>query len=839
MNDNCFENIKLIYPFRDYQERVLNQMQHMMKDGKLHVAAAPGAGKTVLGLEVIRRLNKRALIFVPAISLRDQWKERFLDSFIDPENTALKEKWDKDFSTDLKNPGIITCATYQALYHLYSEYTESGDDGFKKLTEFYRNEGIETICLDEAHHLKREWSKALTDFVTEMNPKLISLTATPPMDTSNIEWKRYIQLCGDIDIEISIPEMVSKKCLCPHQDYVYICTPDQKEQMQVDAEIERNRTAVQEILADPQLYGELKNLSFLKEPTENAEILIKYPDYLRHVIDYMSYIKDKHIVVFEGDRFAAEKAFDLWDKRIKEMVGPLTDVNEWFLPLMQDILENDPDRYSNELKGKLIEKLTAEHMMKNKKVSGQYFRDKMDKILVGTVSKLEALEKIVKEESVSMGNRLRCLVLMDHIRKEDISKVETDQSLTDLGVSTVFERLRREEHLGNLEKYLEIETEDNPSAKRVYRLRLGVLTGSVVILPNAVMDTLVSEAGYTGNVKKLGITGYSILESSGDMGSRIVSLVTGYFSEGRIEILIGTAALLGEGWDAPSVNTLIIGSTSAMYVKTNQMRGRALRILADDENKVSNIWHLMTYSDQLKDISEVKSMCQRFDTIVGLSMDGRRVENGIERLNENGFTMKNPAEWNSHMLQKAANRDFVKTGWEGVCFTGSSEVRNVVSIEERRISFFLRGNSKNAFLLSPKQIDHIAEAVHESLKRAGMIDASTILTKKKNGEDIGFYLVNASERDSRLYASCVRQSLSPLECPKYMVSIGRFFKRYIAVPDVMATKRDNANIFESCLKEKTALIAVNTDEGRRKLLELRLMQGTADKNDVNMLRKVI
>ena len=310
MNDNCFENIKLIYPFRDYQERVLNQMQHMMKDGKLHVAAAPGAGKTVLGLEVIRRLNKRALIFVPAISLRDQWKERFLDSFIDPEDTALKEKWDKDFSTDLKNPGIITCATYQALYHLYSEYTESGDDGFKKLTEFYRNEGIETICLDEAHHLKREWSKALTDFVMEMNPKLISLTATPPMDTSNIEWKRYIQLCGDIDIEISIPEMVSKKCLCPHQDYVYICTPDQKEQMQVDAEIERNRTAVQEILADPQLYGELKNLSFLKEPTENAEILIKYPDYLRHVIDYMSYIKDKHIVVFEGDRFAAEKAFE-------------------------------------------------------------------------------------------------------------------------------------------------------------------------------------------------------------------------------------------------------------------------------------------------------------------------------------------------------------------------------------------------------------------------------------------------------------------------------------------------------------------------------------------------
>jgi DNA or RNA helicases of superfamily II len=840
LDKKIFENIGFIYPFRDYQTRVLDQMQHMMKDNKLHVAAAPGAGKTVLGLEVIRRLNKRALIFVPTINLRDQWKERFLGGFIDSDKyPGLREKWNQDFSTDLKNPGIITCSTYQALYHIYSEYMESGDDGFRKLTDFYKSQGIQTICLDEAHHLKREWAKALSDFITEMNPQLIALTATPPMDTSNIEWKRYIQLCGDIDIEISIPEMVSKKCLCPHQDYLYICTPDAAEQKQVNSELARNLEVEEEILGDAALYKEIKELPFLKNPTENAEILIKYPDYLQHILGYISYIKDKHLVVFEGDRFLAEKAFDLWDKRIQDMIGPVTDISEWFLPLMQDILENDAESFSADLKNRLTERLTKEHMMKNKKVSGQYSRDKLDKILIGSVSKLSALENIITEESRSMGTDLRCLVLMDHIRKEDISKVETDQSLTDLGVSTVFERLRREEHLGNLEKYLAIETEDNPSDKRVYRLRLGVLTGSIVILPDGVMDALVQEAEYTGKTKRLGITGYSLLEISGDMGSRIVTLVTRYFSEGRIEILIGTSALLGEGWDAPAVNTLIIGSTSSMYVKTNQMRGRALRILSENENKVSNIWHLMSASNGLSDLSEVSSMRQRFDTIVGLSMDGKRVENGIERLTENGFTMKNPDNWNRHMLEKAADRDFVRRGWEGTAYYGSLEVRNVVSVNSGPIIYTVGGKSRKKAGLKKKQLFHIAEAIMESLKKTGMIDESAVLRSTNNGSTYSFYLDNSSERDSRLFASCMKQAASPLVCPKYIVRMGFIFKKYIAVPDVIASKKDNAALFDECIKEKTKLILVNTEEGRKLLLDQRLLQGTAEKNDVSMVRKLV
>ena len=40
----------------------------------------------------------------------------------------------------------------------------------------------------------------------------------------------------------------------------------------------------------------------------------------------------------------------------------------------------------------------------------------------------------------------------------------------------------------------------------------------------------------------------------------IVAAVTELFQRGRIQVLVGTKSLLGEGWDAPCVNSLILGS---------------------------------------------------------------------------------------------------------------------------------------------------------------------------------------------------------------------------------------------------------------------------------------
>ena len=69
--------------FRSYQQRVLDRAPSLLSDRHLHVVAAPGSGKTILGLELICRLRSPALVLVPTIAIRNQWLERFSQNFID------------------------------------------------------------------------------------------------------------------------------------------------------------------------------------------------------------------------------------------------------------------------------------------------------------------------------------------------------------------------------------------------------------------------------------------------------------------------------------------------------------------------------------------------------------------------------------------------------------------------------------------------------------------------------------------------------------------------------------------------------------------------------------
>ena len=62
--------------WRKYQARVLEHADRYMSDGKIHIVAAPGSGKTTLGIELIRRMNGKALILAPSITIREQWIAR-------------------------------------------------------------------------------------------------------------------------------------------------------------------------------------------------------------------------------------------------------------------------------------------------------------------------------------------------------------------------------------------------------------------------------------------------------------------------------------------------------------------------------------------------------------------------------------------------------------------------------------------------------------------------------------------------------------------------------------------------------------------------------------------
>lgn len=61
--------------WRSYQQRILDDLDYHLRDQKLHVVAAPGAGKTTLGIEVIARLQRPTLILCPTNTIKNQWRK--------------------------------------------------------------------------------------------------------------------------------------------------------------------------------------------------------------------------------------------------------------------------------------------------------------------------------------------------------------------------------------------------------------------------------------------------------------------------------------------------------------------------------------------------------------------------------------------------------------------------------------------------------------------------------------------------------------------------------------------------------------------------------------------
>ena len=117
------EDVRFRSTWRPYQARVLGELEQHLDDERLHVVAAPGSGKTVLGLEVVCRLNDPALILAPTLAIRDQWVRRLVELFL-PEDSEVPE-W---ISRSLDEPKFFTVATYQSLHSAMSRDPASEED---------------------------------------------------------------------------------------------------------------------------------------------------------------------------------------------------------------------------------------------------------------------------------------------------------------------------------------------------------------------------------------------------------------------------------------------------------------------------------------------------------------------------------------------------------------------------------------------------------------------------------------------------------------------------------------------------------------------------------------
>ena len=61
--------------WRRYQSLALEAFERDIEHGRrcTHIVAPPGSGKTLLGLEIVRRLGRPALVLAPNTAIQGQW----------------------------------------------------------------------------------------------------------------------------------------------------------------------------------------------------------------------------------------------------------------------------------------------------------------------------------------------------------------------------------------------------------------------------------------------------------------------------------------------------------------------------------------------------------------------------------------------------------------------------------------------------------------------------------------------------------------------------------------------------------------------------------------------
>ncbi len=811
-----FDSVYFHGTYRSYQQRILDRFSTWKNKDKIHVVAAPGSGKTTLGIELIIRLGKPCLILVPSITIREQWLERFKHDFLDHQEQA-----DDYISNDIKKPALLTCITYQSLYKAYKKETDMEEDHqFHDYSSFCLQETLEklnisTICLDECHHLRNEWWKVIENLVKKIkNITTISLTATPPYDASSAEWKRYINLCGPIDEEIFVPELLKENNLCFHHDLVYLNTLTPEE----DLILKKFVNNAQKIFEKYQHHSTLISV-FLENNAYKKYRIFKQKyyynaSYYRALILFLNHNKIKISPSIKQQ--CNIEPFNIYHLQI----------------LFQNVLFDDLKNYENQdFLNRIKKELIALRLINEGKVH-LIFDERHAKLFAESQNKLKSVSEIVQHEVSNLKEDLRLLILADYIKKETKTSINNEsKNIDSIGILPIFETLRRQE----------------------LPIHLCLLSGSLIIVPEKAIEAIKQQLSHEIRFKEVNHSHYYEIQNFSVYQKELIKIITDLFEKGCFEIVIGTRSLLGEGWDVPFVNSLIMASNNSSFTTSNQIRGRAIRKDNHHPNKVSIIWHLASVScSKIAVNPDIDILKKRFDGFLGLDLEEMQIENGIKRIVKNhDFSDESMIlQHNQKMINDAANRESIKQTWL-CCLQKAKHIENVrnelvldkkcfnrsysfyIVLIQIALIIFLALNAYNTVsilsfqkllpllfyilviiglgsyflvlcfrlirLFNRKQKCYfLADTLLNALKDIQVIKSQNIDIKvKKYSNKIGVFLENATTYEENVFIDSFVQMFEYPDMVRYMLCRPKiFFKEYYIVPDLFKKNKELASIFE-------------------------------------------
>ena len=444
--------------------------------------------------------------------------------------------------------------------------------------------------------------------------------------------------------------------LCPHQDYVYLNTPSESERRRIAEFRQQAQSCIESICADVEFRQAITTHPWLCQPEQHAEEIYSNPAAFSSMLIYLNHVDEKvppsHL-----------RLLGISAKKI-----PALDA-AWMEHLLTAVLFTHRDfaEAHAEVMKRIAADLRRNGMLERRQVCLQS-NTAIVRLLVNSRRKLDSIATIVVKEFAALGSALRMVILTDYIRREALPKDPSAISeLNTLGVTTIFERLRREHLTG---------------------LSLGVLCGSLVIIPGALQGRLLAEAEALCIAKErirciplAHDPNFCEVTISGGQNVELVQLITALLTHGDLTVLIGTRSLLGEGWDAPCINSLILATTVRAFILSNQMRGRAIRSQASQPEKTANVWHLACVEEGTNDPGDdYHDLYRRFTTFMGLNADGSSIESGMERLalGEAPFTSRRIDASNAAMLSRAADRHRLREQWRTAVAGDGRRVREEV-----------------------------------------------------------------------------------------------------------------------------------------------------------------
>lgn len=797
--------------WRPYQAAVLDKVQEYLDDSKLHLVAAPGSGKTVLGIELVSRLAKPTVIVVPRLNIQRQWVAAIETLFRAPSADMVT------VSQTVDAPAMIRVITYQALLSLQQQWAG------RSLTELGAPDGF-VLVLDECHHMLGSWADTAADLISAgYIDKVVALTATPPFDAAPAAWAKYQHVCGEADFEISAAALVSHKSLCPHQDFVYLSQPLSAEDRVIQDVRKRRATLENQLLAAAEVTTLIADSLMLFERS-GSSFQIAHIDALNAL---------RHVAAKMGTLGSHRQAHSWLDK---DMGGGGYDLQKLeaylaFVFAPHSITAHDSDA-ANRVKSWCRDAgfwedsrpcLITPHVVRG--------------LLDNSSSKIESICNIAKSEFATLGDALRLLILVDFIGTidGDLEKINHDKTpaasaqprLTAIGVFAAL--LARFDAIG---------------------AQVALVTGEVCIVPH----WLATRYGINTNKAASSPIGDSHYIASGRKADvdRLVAACTDEMRSGGLKILVGTASLLGEGWDCDAINALVLASQIGSFVTSNQMRGRAIRINPNQPDKVANIWHLLTFSgDAVLDQADFGKLARRFDGFVAPHHNGREICSGVQRVGLTVDKMDDLAARNMTVLAAAANRQATAIAWQTALAQAKAGVlaqqfslRRTTTPVRLTTAFLFKAKGVLSRFLNPLAafyhsgtIDmntlitqRLAKAVIISLGDAGLLRDPARLFKVKFSDATSFTLNGGNLKDQAIIVESISQLLSCTGETRYALAVTLPLCRpvYLFVPKRLGANKD----LVSLLQRHVATVVGSTqahflgDNG--KALHLRLMQAGHD-----------